>query len=219
MTFEDVAKIVLTVIASLGGGGAIVVALSSWLGKVWANRLMAAEQAKHSQDLEKLRAELTQANQILLEAERAKFSRELEEWKAQLIRTNEENLSKLKSDLEIQRHSQIKEYQDKLDIYRKVGDIVSDLLADFDVYKGNLPPEQVDKFNRRWMKAYGELGMLGPQDVMDSFDRLNDYLLGLITGNETYEWSKIRELSLGFINSIRNDVGIDKSSIEYRGDL
>src|SRR5205085_5792697 len=43
---------------------------------------------------------------------------------------------------------------------RKVGDIVSDLLADFDVNKGNLSPEQVDKYNRRWMKAYGELAML-----------------------------------------------------------
>ncbi len=219
MTFEDVAKIVLTIIASIGGGGLLVLGLSGWLGKVWANRLMAADQANHNRELERLRAELTQTNQILLEAERAKFNRGLEEFKAQLIISNEENLSKLKSELEIQKHSQLKEYQDKLDIYRMVADIVSDLLADFDVSKGILSPEQVDKYNRRWMKAYGNLAMLAPQEVMDSFDRLNDYLLGLITEDEIYEWTKIRERSLEFINSIRKDVGIDKSSVEYKGDL
>jgi len=219
MTFEDVAKIVLTIITSVGGGGVIVLGLSGWLGKVWASRLMAADQAKHNRELEKLRADLTRENQSLLENERAKFSREIEEWKAELIRANEASLSKLKSDLEIQRHSQIKEYQDKLDIYRTVGDVVSDLLADFDVSKGILSSEQVDKYNRRWMKAYGNLAMLAPQDVMDSFDRLNDYLLGLITDDETYEWAKIRERALEFINNIRKDVGINKSFVEYKGDL
>lgn len=43
---------------SLGGGALIVLALSNWLGKVWANRLMASETARHSQELERLRASL-----------------------------------------------------------------------------------------------------------------------------------------------------------------
>lgn len=60
MVFE----IAFAVLLSLGGGGAIVLALSSWLGKVWANRLMATEAAKHSHDLEKLRSSLqTQTDQ------------------------------------------------------------------------------------------------------------------------------------------------------------
>lgn len=36
----------------------MVFALSSWLGKVWANRLMAAETARHAHDLALWRAEL-----------------------------------------------------------------------------------------------------------------------------------------------------------------
>ncbi len=43
----------LAVIASLGGGGTIVFAFSSWLGKVWASRILAVE--KH--ELEMLRNE------------------------------------------------------------------------------------------------------------------------------------------------------------------
>lgn len=52
------------VLFSLGGGGVIVFAFSNWLGKVWADRLMSAETAKHDKELEQLRAALqTQADQ------------------------------------------------------------------------------------------------------------------------------------------------------------
>lgn len=60
MIFEVAAAILL----SLGSGGAIVFALSSWLGRIWAERLMAKETAKHNQELEQLRSSLQiQANQ------------------------------------------------------------------------------------------------------------------------------------------------------------
>lgn len=39
MNWEEVLKIALTVIASLGGGGAIVFGLSGFLGRVWVDRL------------------------------------------------------------------------------------------------------------------------------------------------------------------------------------
>ena len=58
MTTIDILHIVLGIVASLGGGAAIVFMLSSWLGKVWAYRLMAAEQSKHNQALERLRADI-----------------------------------------------------------------------------------------------------------------------------------------------------------------
>lgn len=59
---KDIIQVASVMLFSLGTGGAIVFALSSWLGKVWANRLMAAETAKHSQDLERLRQELTKSS-------------------------------------------------------------------------------------------------------------------------------------------------------------
>ena len=42
---------------SLGGGGLLVFALSSWLGKVWASRILASETRKYTQELEEIKKE------------------------------------------------------------------------------------------------------------------------------------------------------------------
>jgi hypothetical protein len=193
MTVSDVLKIAASILVSLGGAGAIVIGLSSWLGKVWANRIMAGDRAKHDRALEQLRAEL--------------------------LRANEEDLNKLKSELEVQRHVRIQEHQDKIAIYRLVADIVGDILADLDRLPANqpYPPDLDDRFNRQRMKAYGYLGMLAPQDVMDSYDRLIDYLIDVTGGTRPHEWSDVRVLIIDMINCVRADIGINKSPIEYRG--
>lgn len=53
MTWGDAFKFVTAVVTSLGGGVAIVFLFSSWLGKVWAARIL--EKEKH--DLENLKKE------------------------------------------------------------------------------------------------------------------------------------------------------------------
>jgi hypothetical protein len=73
MSGYDVLKVVLGVIASLGGGGAIVLGLSGWLGKVWAERLMEKERHEHAQ---------------ALESDRAKYAKELEALKAKYEQTH-----------------------------------------------------------------------------------------------------------------------------------
>ena len=65
MTITDAWRVALAVLASLGGGSLIVAALSSWLGKVWADRLMQRDRAKHSEELEKLRSSLEQSQRLL----------------------------------------------------------------------------------------------------------------------------------------------------------
>jgi hypothetical protein len=57
MTLADALTIVGTAVVSIGGAGAIIFGLSAWLGKVWADRLMATETANHAKDLETLRSE------------------------------------------------------------------------------------------------------------------------------------------------------------------
>ena len=64
ISWTEVLKIVAGVIAALGGGGAIVAGLSSWLGKVWANRLMAEEKAKYEKELERLAKQLERKNYV-----------------------------------------------------------------------------------------------------------------------------------------------------------
>jgi hypothetical protein len=220
MTWEDTMKIAAAILTSLGGAGFIILGLSSWLGKVWANRLMESDRAKHALALEELRATLNQKNQNLLEADRAKYNRELEELRAHLVRLNEESINRLTSDLEIQRRTQLQEYQDKLTIYRLVTDTVIDLLAHLEELPINqsLPQESFNQFNRSRMKMYGYLAMLAPQEVMDSFDRLTDHLLAVSQGEEVYDWDRVRVLVVDALNMIRADIGLNKSPIEYRGE-
>ena len=59
MTTQNIVEIVAGIIVSIGGAGFIVIALSSWLGKIWANRLMQNEKAEHARALESLRNQLT----------------------------------------------------------------------------------------------------------------------------------------------------------------
>jgi hypothetical protein len=58
MEWEVVLKFVTATIAAVGAGGAIVFALSSWLGKVWANRILANEKHILGTELEKTKREL-----------------------------------------------------------------------------------------------------------------------------------------------------------------
>jgi len=60
MSAHELFELSGAVLASLGGGAAIIFGFSSWLGKVWANRLMTKEKAEYAQELESLRNRLTQ---------------------------------------------------------------------------------------------------------------------------------------------------------------
>jgi hypothetical protein len=68
---EAVWKVAVAIIFSLGGGAALVITLSSWLGKIWANRIAATERARFAKDLEGYKSEL----QHLLEDRRDALSR------------------------------------------------------------------------------------------------------------------------------------------------
>ncbi len=55
---EEYLSISALILGSLGGAGFIVIGLSSWLGRVWATRLMDNERHIHEQGLETLRSNL-----------------------------------------------------------------------------------------------------------------------------------------------------------------
>jgi hypothetical protein len=58
MTIDEIFKIAAAVIASVGGSALILAAFSSWLGGVWAKRMLHNERAKHSEVLEGIKKEL-----------------------------------------------------------------------------------------------------------------------------------------------------------------
>jgi len=73
MLARDIMITVAGVITSLGGGGAIVWALSSYIGKIWADRALADHKLKLDKELERLRKEH--------QAEIEKYKTELEKAK------------------------------------------------------------------------------------------------------------------------------------------
>lgn len=51
-------QVIASVLLSIGGGGAIVFGLSSFLAKVWANRILEAEKAAHAEEIQKFKQKL-----------------------------------------------------------------------------------------------------------------------------------------------------------------
>lgn len=196
MTWNDAFKTITAALASVGTAGGIMWALSSWLGKVWASRILEQDRARHEADLERLRADLSQSNA--------------------------ERLAGLERELDIYREQMLKTHADKLTTYRLAADIVTDFVALFaKAQLGEVPdselPSILGAFERERLRVYAYLAMLAPQGVMDAHDALVDYLLAVLNREEALDWARLRALSLDVLNCIREDVGLDKSAIEYRG--
>lgn len=58
MSVDDTGQLVQTIIVSIGGTAVLVAGLISWLGKVWAGRLLEMDKLRSQSELEKLRSVL-----------------------------------------------------------------------------------------------------------------------------------------------------------------
>ena len=63
MNWDDAFKLAVAILTSVGGASFIIVGLSSWLGKVWANRILEKDRLKYSSELEKIKSQLQTENQ------------------------------------------------------------------------------------------------------------------------------------------------------------
>ncbi|MDP3745220.1 MAG: hypothetical protein Q8Q76_12915 [Methylotenera sp.] len=207
MTPEDISNIALTIIGTIGTAGAIVFGLSTWLGKFWADKLLASEQQKYEKELANLRSDLESKNQEAL---------------ANIKHQQEKSIEIVKLDLNIFKEKHLKGFNDKIQIYRLMIDVVAEVLGDFDSFTATgkpFPQERFDSLNRARIRIYGYIGMIAPQAVMDAQDQLIDYLLQVAHGGKSYEWLTVREYGLVLINEIRKDIGIDIEPITYNGKL
>lgn len=198
MSAVDTWNVAAAVLTSVGGGGVIVLGLSSWLGKVWADRLMQRETHRHAAQLEQLRD--------------------------QLRRTSETELEQLRRSLDVGVQTHLREVAEKVTIYRAVVDLIAEVLGDFDLATrvgaaSGTTAQRLDQFNRQRMKAYGWMAMLAPQPVMDAFDALADHLLQVANGAAEYHWPHVRTLAIALLNEVRKDIGLDKSPIQYKGEV
>jgi len=62
---REVWETAAAVVASLGGGGLIVIGLSTWLGRVWAERILSADRAKYAREIAELQGSLERTTRLL----------------------------------------------------------------------------------------------------------------------------------------------------------
>ena len=63
MNIEDIFMVAGAVLTSVGGAAAIIFAFSSWLGHVWADRILAKDKHKYSTELEQIKTKLNNESQ------------------------------------------------------------------------------------------------------------------------------------------------------------
>jgi hypothetical protein len=62
---KEVIGIASVIIASFGGSGLILAGISSWLGKIWASRILEKEKSNHSKELEDYKNKLDEKIRVL----------------------------------------------------------------------------------------------------------------------------------------------------------
>ena len=157
-----------------------------------------------------------------IEATLADFERDNQKLLADIKHQQEQSIEVVKFDLNIFKEKHLKGFNDKLQAYRLMIDIIAEVLGDFDSYTTTgkpFPPERFDALNRARIRMYGYIGMIAPQPVMDAQDQLIDYLLQVAHGKSVYHWLTVREYGLVLINEVRKDIGIDINPITYNGTL
>lgn len=62
MTLKDIFSVAAAVLASIGGAGLLIAALSSWLAKMWAARILEGDRARYAAEVENLRGQIQREN-------------------------------------------------------------------------------------------------------------------------------------------------------------
>jgi hypothetical protein len=171
------------------GSLAIIGALSVWLGRVWSKRIESREQARHAKALESVKADLTKSVNI--------------------------EIARLQNELAILREKTLGAHNLKIQLYRDVTEPMSEFMLLIEQHR--LTQETLRKFNLERARSYARLAMFAPQDVLDAYDALVDYLNDHLEGQHAYDWSVLRGLIHVYLNAARRDVGIGAGEIVYKG--
>jgi hypothetical protein len=196
MTLGEVLSTGASIIVSLGGAGFIILGFSSWLGKVWAERLMQNQRLSNEQKLAELRANLERQNQL--------------------------DIQRLKTELSLLQHRELTSHQEKINIYKIAIDMFSDFLFDLQTLfespqNHTLLNEKLISFERMRMKTYAILCIHASQDVIDAHENLVEIIIYTLEGKKQFNWEEIRGACMSLLNGARKDLGIMGDNIQYRG--
>ena len=76
----EIFSVATALLASVGGASILLIAMSSWLGRVWASRILEREKADLSRSIETTKAELTRS----IESDKAALTAFLDEHRSEL---------------------------------------------------------------------------------------------------------------------------------------
>ena len=191
---QEQIEVASIIIGTVGSAGAIIFGLSNWLGKVWANRLMESEKQKYAQDLELLKAEISLKSQTEIE--------------------------RLKAEVEIFKTKELDAFKDRLTIYRQATDVISEALADLDLFRDNLidikgKQESLNRFNLARIKNRCHMSLICSPKVVQNFDVLIDEILDIYGGDKPYCWITLRDISNPLIDSLREELALSEGKIRY----
>ena len=55
----DISRIILEILGAIGGATLIILSLASWLGKIWASKILEEDKAKYAREIELLKTQLS----------------------------------------------------------------------------------------------------------------------------------------------------------------
>lgn len=55
MNWNEAFKVILSALGAVGGAGVVIIGLSTWLSKVWANRILEADKKKYAAEIEAIK--------------------------------------------------------------------------------------------------------------------------------------------------------------------
>ena len=198
MGISEVVQIAGVVVVSLGGGGGIVLGLSNWLGKVWADSLMQKERARHEQELEEFKTK----SLLLLEREKALYQQQLEDFKAQLSRDTDRTALTLR---------------EKLSLYKEAIPPLVDFVTRYQTKPANLSPALMTTFETQRLATSALLGMFAPLPVFEAYNELIDYIFNCLEEKQSFQFPEFRDLAFMLMAEIRKDAGILGEELAYRG--
>lgn len=127
---------------------------------------------------------------------------------------------KFRNDREIKNQKHLRGFEDKLEIYRLVIDLIADFLSDFviSLQTGTpLPAEKVIAFDKMRMRTFGYLCIYAEQESIDAHESLIEYIYEVLEGANTGEWPEVRRRALRLLNSFRIDYNSLLPAASYNG--
>jgi hypothetical protein len=207
----DVFAVAAAVIASLGGGGLLIFAMSSWLGRVWATRIMEREKTALTISIEHARADLTRS----IERERAELANFHEVHRSELQELSSERQDALNR---------------KRDVYTELATKMRVLL------RANTMPAQQELDKCAFLAAYDKGYIWAAEAVIEAISdliaaletkaaidaQLKDPLTlaheaeGMLTAESQRLDAEARPLYRRCMVEMRKDSGFQESKAEYR---